>query len=208
MSIWMFLVLLVAVSLLATLKFEIKTTSFEAGKMSEDDISELYKKHPVLAWRLHVQKSMVLISDDVNECLKIWQKGSRDLLFGADQIYLLRSTKKIGKTIKKISRAIFKEPSLKIWLGIKFFRDPNKFTNFQLGKDIKELKEIIRVLKKGKEELLSREKITMSELVDLLSSRELDDDMLEFIAGTNVFPVFAPNIEMFSSRFELSNLIG
>jgi hypothetical protein len=166
--------------------FKIVKTTISSDNLTDEQISELYKRKPALAWKMRLFKSFWAFQQDFIKTAEWWKDNGYALINKDDYgtvCMLIKSTDvTLGKAAKKLKRL------KRFWIHFRlYFKDPNDLTRKIFGENIFYICLKLNILKAVKEQLSSKpyfttllDKKAMSEMLarSLLAPTEKSQNLL------------------------------
>ena len=166
--------------------FKIVKTTISSDKITDEQISELYKRKPALAWKMHLFKAFWVFQQDFIKTAEWWKDNGYALINKNDYKTVCMLIKSTGITLDKAAKKL--KRLKRFWIHFRlYFKDPNDLTKKIFGEDIFYGCLRLNLLKKVKEQLSSKsyfttllDKNAMSEMMarSILAPTEKSQNLL------------------------------
>lgn len=134
---------------------KIVKASISSDELTDEQIAELYKRNPALAWKMHLAKSFSKFQDDFTDNAKWWQTNIHIAINKTDCGIIGMLLMSIGQSLSKDYTKLKKLK--RFWIHVLlWFNDPNSLTKKLFGKEIFEICLKLNILKAIKNQFESK----------------------------------------------------
>ena len=134
---------------------KIVKASISSDELTDEQIAELYKRNPALAWKMHLAKSFSKFQDDFTDNAKWWQTNIHIAINKTDCGIIGMLLMSIGQSLSKDYKKLKKLK--RFWIHVLlWFNSPNNLTKKLFGKEIFEICLKLNILKAIKNQFESK----------------------------------------------------